>query len=81
MSGAREWRVHFHVPLFLERYGSLQNTQSDLRDLLSILRTEAVSEHLEVETYTWDVLPEALRQEGVITSVARELEWVKEQWR
>jgi sugar phosphate isomerase/epimerase len=73
---AREWRVHFHVPLFRERLGPFMNTQGYLRELLAILRREALAPHLEVETYTWDVLPEEYRREDIVTAVARELEWV-----
>jgi sugar phosphate isomerase/epimerase len=74
----REWRVHFHVPLFRERLGLFLNTQDYLRALLGILRKDVVSQHLEVETYTWDVLPEAYRREDIVTAVTRELEWVLE---
>jgi hypothetical protein len=71
----REWRVHFHVPLFRERLGVFLNTQQYLREVLSILRQEPSCRHLEVETYTWDVLPEQYRQEDIVTAVARELQW------
>ena len=76
-----EWRVHFHVPLFCERLGPFCNTQDFLRRLLNILCCEAVTRHLEVETYTWNVLPDEYRGEDIITSVARELHWVIERLR
>jgi sugar phosphate isomerase/epimerase len=80
VAGPREWRIHFHVPLFTDFYGRrFGNTQDDLRALLKILRTEAHASHLEVETYTWDVLPEEYRREGIVASVARELRWVRGQ--
>ncbi len=72
----RDWRVHFHVPLFRERLGRFASTQPYVRELLALLRRHAVTEHLEVETYTWDVLPEEYRGEPVADAVARELEWV-----
>jgi sugar phosphate isomerase/epimerase len=75
-TAAAEWRIHFHVPLFLERLGPFLNTQDFLRRLLAVLRVEPVSAHLEVETYTWDVLPEEHRREDIVTAVARELDWV-----
>jgi hypothetical protein len=75
-TAAAEWRIHFHVPLFLERLGPFLNTQDFLRRLLAVLRVEPVSAHLEVETYTWDVLPEEYRREDIVTAVARELDWV-----
>jgi sugar phosphate isomerase/epimerase len=73
---AREWRIHFHVPLFRERLGLFLNTQEYLRDLLSGLRRATPCQHLEVETYTWDVLPEEYRREGIVAAVAREMRWV-----
>jgi sugar phosphate isomerase/epimerase len=80
-SAAREWRIHFHVPVFQRRYGLLENTQGDLEALLQLLRREPCSGHLEVETYTWDVLPEEHRREGLVASIARELQWVLERMR
>jgi hypothetical protein len=73
-----EWRVHCHVPIFLEDFGALASTQDFLRDVLAICRREAVSSHLEAETYTWDVLPEADRGGSKAAAIARELNWVKE---
>jgi hypothetical protein len=75
----REWRVHFHVPLFREQLGSLRSTQPWVAALLRQLAARAYDGHLEVETYTWDVLPEAYRGEPVETAVARELAWTMEQ--
>lgn len=73
----REWRVHFHVPVFRERLGPFANTQRDLAEVLEELRAEpAALRHLEVETYTWEVLPEEHRRGGVVADVARELQWV-----
>jgi sugar phosphate isomerase/epimerase len=73
------YRVHFHVPLFREELGPFASTQPYLRRVLAILRHRPISTHLEVETYTWDVLPQAFRAEGVVQAIARELEWVIEQ--
>lgn len=74
--GAREWRIHFHVPLFRELLGPFANTQWWLGELLGLLRQESAMPHLEVETYTWDVLPERFRGEDVVDAIARELRWV-----
>jgi sugar phosphate isomerase/epimerase len=75
-AGPREWRIHFHVPLFREELGRFASTQDYLRGVLGLLRQEAHAPHLEVETYTWDVLPEAFRREDIASAVARELGWV-----
>src|SRR5207302_343377 len=56
--------------------GRFLNTQGYLRELLARLRRETPCRHLEVETYTWDVLPEEYRREGIVDAVAREMRWV-----
>ena len=73
-----EWRVHFHVPVFMGDLGPFESTRADLEAVLAFHREAPVSPHLEVETYTWDVLPEALRTGPLETSIARELDWVRE---
>jgi hypothetical protein len=71
-----EWRSHFHVPLFIEDYGLLQSTQEDIITVLSLHVKEPFSKHLEVETYTWDVLPQELKL-PMAQSIIREMQWVK----
>ena len=73
-----EWRIHFHVPIFLEAMQDFDTTQDFLRAILTLHRDEPISEHLEVETYTWDVLPERYRNVGVSAAIARELTWVRD---
>ena len=75
---AREWRVHFHVPIYLDEIEHFSTTQDFLREVLAIHREDPVSAHLEVETYTWDVLPEQDPQDDVATAIARELAWVRD---
>jgi hypothetical protein len=70
-----EWRIHFHVPLFREELGPFQSTQPFLAELLALQAAAPFTQHLEVETYTWDVLPEEYRREPVTEAVARELRW------
>ena len=77
----REWRVHFHVPIFLDRLAPFASTQAFIREVLAIHRAIPVSAHLEVETYTWDVLPEPFRSGSVDEAVARELAWVQTELR
>jgi sugar phosphate isomerase/epimerase len=71
-----EWRVHFHVPVFLETLDGFASTQAFVREALALHRQRARSPHLEVETYTWTVLPERERRAPVEEAIARELEWV-----
>ena len=75
--GTTEWRAHFHVPLFIEDYGLLRSTQEDIIKILSIHQQQPITTHLEVETYTWEVLPEQMRL-PVNESIVRELNFVKE---
>jgi hypothetical protein len=69
-----EWRIHYHVPLFLEKYGVLSSTQAELRDALPRLIPFGVK-HFEIETYTWSVLPPELKLE-LVDSIEREYRWV-----
>jgi sugar phosphate isomerase/epimerase len=71
-----EWRVHFHVPVFVSDLGAFRSTQDFLAEILALHRRVPLSPHLEVETYTWDVLPPALRGGPVQDAVVRELGWV-----
>jgi len=72
---AAEWRAHFHVPIFLDRYNQLQSTQSEILKVLHLLEVKQITKYLEVETYTWEVLPAEIKQE-LGASIQRELEWV-----
>ncbi|MEO6283562.1 MAG: metabolite traffic protein EboE [Dyadobacter sp.] len=71
-----EWRVHFHVPLFINSYGVLESTQGDIIKTLALHVENPFSSFLEVETYTWGVLPEDM-QKPIGESIVREIEWVK----
>ncbi|MEX2511493.1 MAG: metabolite traffic protein EboE [Cyclobacteriaceae bacterium] len=71
-----EWRIHFHVPVFLDAYGHLESTQKDIIEVLGINHLNPFTYQLEVETYTWEVLPENIHL-SLDESISRELEWVK----
>ena len=66
------------MPVFQRDLGAFENTQGVLADFLALVAAEPITQHLEVETYTWDVLPPALRTTDVVTGIARELAWVTE---
>jgi sugar phosphate isomerase/epimerase len=53
------WRVHFHLPLHAAPQPPLRSTVDVVRGGLRALLggDRARTTHLEVETYTWDVLP------------------------
>jgi hypothetical protein len=71
-----EWRVHFHVPLFLERFGLIQTTQQQIGEFMGAIRPEDGIHHFETETYAWNVLPLELRTDDLAAGIARELQWV-----
>ena len=75
----REWRVHCHVPVFHDApLGRFATTQPTLLDMLARQCRDGISPHLEVETYTWDVLPPELRTGGLDAAISRELAWVRD---
>jgi hypothetical protein len=78
--GDREWPVHYHIPLFLDDLGPFSSTQSFVREALALHRQEPISQHLEVETYTWGVLSARYRTTSLAPAIARELQWVRQQF-
>ena len=69
---AQAWRVHFHVPVDAERMGTLLTTRPALRDALAAVARLDYAPHLEVETYTWDVMP-GRQAVDLAEALAREL--------
>ena len=76
--GVVEWRAHFHVPVFTQYPGLVKSTQDDIVEVLNIHKKTNLTSHLEVETYTWEVLPEESKL-PIEESIIRELLWVKGQ--
>ena len=72
-AAADEWRVHFHVPVNAESLGPLQTTRRDLKKALSAVHDLDYAPHLEVETYTWEVLPDG-RQASLVDGLTAEVE-------
>jgi hypothetical protein len=70
-----EWRAHFHVPISIREIGQLQSTQDDITTLLQLQKAKPFTHHLEVETYTWEVLPEQIKL-PIAQSISNELNWV-----
>ena len=77
--GPREWRTHFHVPVFLNDLGAFGTTRFALEQALAFHKKTPLSAHLEIETYTWDVLPDHLKTGDIVDYVCRERDWVKGQ--
>ena len=77
--GPREWRTHFHVPVFIDSLGPFKTTRSGIDDALRVHAKTPLSNHLEIETYTWDVLPAHLKTGDITEYVVRELEYVRDE--
>ena len=77
--GPREWRTHIHVPVFLDDLGDFGTTRFAIEEALRFHKKNKLSPQLEIETYTWDVLPEHLKTGDIVDYVQRELDWVKGQ--
>lgn len=77
VSGARA-RIHFHVPLHLEGGVGWTSTATSLSSEFFRALRLGMTEHVEVETYTFNVLPAAWKRSALDESLARDLEWVRQ---
>jgi len=77
LPAAAEWRVHFHVPV----HAAEHTTQHELEATLAALvgGPAPLTTHLEVETYTWGVLPDGPGgDDGLVEGLAAELAWTRD---
>ncbi|MCG8463384.1 MAG: metabolite traffic protein EboE [Xanthomonadales bacterium] len=82
-----EWRIHFHVPIHETRLAEdlLSTTQAQLLetfDQLALWPGDRCKPFLEVETYTWQVLPKQLQPqnpEQLMDEISKEIQWVEQQ--
>ncbi|MEM9111745.1 MAG: metabolite traffic protein EboE [Planctomycetota bacterium] len=73
-----EWRIHFHVPVYIDAFGELEATQSDIGELIQAVQGDDELHHYEVETYAWNVLPADLQRGELADGIADELKWVRD---
>jgi len=66
------------VPVFLDDLGELRTTRREIEAALAVHGDIPLSDHLEIETYTWDVLPAHLKTGDITDYVCRELEWMRD---
>ncbi len=72
-----EWRVHFHIPLHSPATEWYETTADHVTGALDWLKADpARCAHLEMETYTWEVLPAGLKERSVVDQLAAEYEWI-----
>ncbi len=73
---SEEWRVHFHVPLHYDEAGEFETTNDHVLGLFKLLQAQpSLCSHLEMETYTWAVLPKPLRSRDVSEQILSEYRW------
>src|SRR5262249_48015034 len=71
-----EWRVHFHIPLHSKPPGEFDTTSDHILGVLKSLQAQpALCAHLEMETYTWAVLPDELKTQEVADQLVGEYRW------
>jgi len=74
-----EWRIHFHVPIYLESFGHLSGSRNDIVSCLAACAKYSQVKHFEVETYAWGVLPKSLQHAKLADGIAQEMKWFLEQ--
>jgi sugar phosphate isomerase/epimerase len=72
----REWRIHFHIPLHCQPSGQFETTSDHLLGVMDQLKREPkLCSHIEMETYTWEVLPPEMKNRDVVDQLASEYDW------
>jgi sugar phosphate isomerase/epimerase len=75
-AGENEWRIHFHVPLHSPPTKLFGNTADHLMGVLDALKDDPkLCSHLEMETYTWEVMPAEMKKRDVVDQLAGEYDW------
>lgn len=70
------FRTHFHVPIHLASFGPLRTTRGEILECLAALPA-GDAPTIEIETYAWGVLPEALRPASLAAGIAEEIRWLR----
>lgn len=72
------WKVHFHVPIFLDEiHGGVLPAKTELLAVMEIIKDNpALCSGIEIETYSYDVLPDCARKSSLEAAMARELDWL-----
>jgi len=71
-----EWRIHFHVPLHAQPRPGFETTSTHMLGVMDALASDpGLCSHVEMETYTWEVLPPELKKREVVDQLADEYRW------
>jgi hypothetical protein len=72
----REWRVHFHIPIHAQPADGFDSTRDHLDGAMQWLaKNPTKCQHIEMETYTWEVLPPEMRSGDVVDQLVKEYDW------
>lgn len=75
-----EWRIHFHIPLHYQPRGWFGTTTDHILGVMNRLKENpALCSHLEMETYTWEVLPSEMKNRSVVDQLVSEYRWTLDQ--
>ncbi|MCF7763265.1 MAG: metabolite traffic protein EboE [Verrucomicrobia bacterium] len=71
-----EWRIHFHIPLPSPPTGLFGNTADHILGVMDHLKQNpTLCSHLEIETYTWEVMPAEFKNRSVVDQLVAEYRW------
>jgi hypothetical protein len=74
--GIDEWRIHFHIPLHSPATEVFDNTADHILGVMDLLKENpALCSHLEMETYTWEIMPEEMKNRSVVDQLVGEYDW------
>ena len=77
---AEEWRIHFHIPLHSQPTSIFDNTSDHILGVMDLLKENPdLCSHLEMETYTWEVMPSELKNRSVVDQLVGEYHWCLDQ--
>ncbi len=77
-----EWRIHFHIPLHSQPTDLFDTTSQQILGVIDLLAADpAICRHIEMETYTWEVLPGPLKNRDVVDQLADEYGWTLDKLR
>jgi hypothetical protein len=79
---ASEWRIHFHIPLHAQATPVFGNTSDHILAVFDVVaEAPQLCTHLEMETYTWEVMPPELKNRAVVDQLVAEYHWTLAQLR
>ena len=82
LNSPEEWRIHFHVPLHCAPTPLFSTTADHLLGVMDALAADpALCSHLEMETYTWEVMPAEMKNRSVVDQLVAEYEWTLKELR